>query len=270
MNKLLLLLSVVIGFLCSCNEHKNSTTISSSSQNKLPIELKPFSRFLNDDNIELSIKNNSGFNDTLFVIKKLFHCDSTSNDIKFAFIVIRYIYGFPNQNFSHNTNIYFFKYSNNKWFKIGTYEGLYVECHLEYLTKVLNYDIGESFLLKANRDGLYYIFVSDKSYTKFTKFDKSIYFQEYTDKIISVISAKDTFPYKSNNLPLKYRVYEEYYQITLDSMRYIMGRYNSIHNNYLVSKWIDMGIKYGRKEIHYDSIKISELNEVRAKAYNWK
>ncbi|HOA10339.1 MAG TPA: hypothetical protein PKN65_08645 [Tenuifilaceae bacterium] len=260
--------------LIGCNNQKESQSDLSNKtdlNSSLPEELTRFSRILTNNEIELYIKKVGGLQDTALIVKRLYPYDDSLQNTFYAILIIRDVYGFPNQNFEHNTNIYFYRNDNNYWHEISSYKGLKTEFdfEFEYKFRVFGAGQGLSFVLKADRDGQSYIFIGNKLKNIFKKIDGTFYYVDKSD-FVGIVSSKDTVPWRENNLPMQYKVYEEYYLVNPDSISFDHGIYNSIHDNYLVREWVDFKGRNDKKRISKDSIDINELKEAGFLLNRWK
>lgn len=265
---------IFIILLFGCSNQKETKPDSNNKielNSLLPAELNRFSGILANNEIKLYIKKVDGLQDTTLIVKKLYPYDDTLKNTFYAILIIRDFYGFPNQNFDHNTNIYFYRNDSNNWREICSYKGLKTEFDFDfdYKFRVFGAGQGLSLVLKADRDGQSYIFVGNKLKNTFKKLERTFYYVDKSD-FVGIVSAKDTVPWRGNDLPMQYKVYEEYFIVNPDSISFNHGIYNSIHNNYLIRKWIDYKGRNNEKRISIDSIDINELNEAGFLLNKWK
>jgi len=267
MRSVIIFLSVFVFITSSCREKHNKIAAITSTSNieevasvNIPKELLPYASFLHKGDLELYCNEDmmKGLSDTTFFIKKLYY----GEDTRFAMIFIRHHEG---RGASPMIYVSFYKEIEKQWTHLNSFHlpspsgfgGL--DCKFELLPPGTHGVFSCIFL--ASGDGEYYIFTPSKEHDKIILFDRTFHYTGigWWGYNYGFISAKDTTPWKGNDLPFQYKVYKEYYQSAIDTFTLLAGVYNSIRDDYFISQWLDFRGENGAKRTGVDSIKISEL-----------
>lgn len=236
----------------------------SQQDSSLPEKLKKFSGIISKNELDFHVRD--GSRDTTLIVKNLFPFDDSLKNPIYAILIERNSWCYNPQTDGQNTNVYFYRNVNNKWIKISSYLRIETgfDYEFSYEFEVLAAHTGLSFLLQADKNGSSHVFIPNKTINTVKKLNGTYVYSCDTYPFIGVVSVHDTSSNKYNDLPMDYNISEKYYTVKSDSLIFHHARYNSIKNNYLITKWVDLGGKNQRQRYFCDSVCIDDIYKAKS------
>ncbi len=245
----LIVSAILFSFLASCGEKKNKDY-------KYPMELAPYACYLKNN---LTTRIDVETFPTKFIAITHLPGEELYNE-KFAILI-----SFSNKDrYNNYSDVSFFRLIDTAWtltnvFTIRTGVSGY-EYSFELLGKY------NCFVLRPFSDTrACEIFAFDEEKKSVNKINKD-YFFDVKSYNSGFLSTWDTFPQKSNNLPIAYHVSEEYYNIDSTPPKLVSGDYKKLKGNLLINEYINFENGYRK----YDTVTIEELEKARSIVSKWQ